>query len=124
MSKVKITQGYKDLNSLNLDKEFIRDHKLVTGREYRIVVAGMSDMKLAGTIRETGLIPGLAGFYQRFPDLRPGAEVPVGFDGFAITVQPPAVVGISDATDRCVGWRLRSHGYQTMTPRSGNDNSP
>ena len=53
MSKVRITQSYKDLNSLNLGKDFIREHKLSIGRRYPIVVTGMEDFELSGTIQST-----------------------------------------------------------------------
>src|SRR5437870_1362638 len=91
MSKVRITQSYKELSSLNLGREFIREHKLTTGQRYPIVVAGMDDAELAGTIQKTGLIGGLAAFYQRFPDLQPDTEVEIGFDGLAVTIHPPGV---------------------------------
>jgi hypothetical protein len=89
MSKVKITQSYKGFNSLNLGKDFIREHQLVIGRRYPITVVGMEDTQLAGTIQKTGLIGGLAAFYKRFPDLQPDAEVEITFDGLTITIHPP-----------------------------------
>ncbi len=75
---------------MNLGRDFIREHNLVIGQRYPVVVAGMDDTDLAGTIQNTGLIGGLAAFYQRFPNLKPGDEVEIGFDGLAITIQPPA----------------------------------
>ncbi len=89
MSKVRITQSYKDLSSLNLGKDFIREHKLSTGQRYPIAIVGMEDTELVGTIQKTGLIGGLAAFYQRFPDLQPDTEIEIGFDGLAITIHPP-----------------------------------
>ncbi len=89
MSKVKITQSSINTNSLNLGKDFIREHKLVTGQRYPIVVVGMEDTELAGTIQKTGVIGGLAAFYERFADVQANTEIEIGFDGLAIIVYPP-----------------------------------
>src|ERR1700692_2722032 len=89
MRKARITPSYKDLNLFNLGKDFIREHKLVAGQQYPIIVAGMEDAELTGTLQKTGLIGGLAAFYERFPNLPPDSELEIGFDGSAITIQPP-----------------------------------
>jgi len=89
MTKVRITLSYMDLNSLNLGKEFIRQHRLSVGREYPITVVGMEGIELVGTIKKNGLIGGLAAFYQRFPNIQPDTEVEIEFDGRAIIVHPP-----------------------------------
>lgn len=89
MARVRITKSSRALNSLSLGKEFIRQHQLVSGQQYSLVVAGMEDAGLVGTLQKTGLIGGLAALYQQFPNLQPDTEIEIGFDGSAITVHPP-----------------------------------
>src|SRR5271165_3835311 len=49
----------------------------------------MEDTQLSRTLQKTGMIGGLAAFYQRFPRLQANLEVEIGFDGLAIIVHPP-----------------------------------
>jgi hypothetical protein len=92
MSKARITQGSRSINSLNLGKDFIREHRLIPGQRYPIVVAGMEDIELAGTLQKSGMIGGLAAFYQQFATLQRDTEVEIGFDGLAITIYPPGTL--------------------------------
>lgn len=89
MAKIKLSRSYKEISSLNLGADFVREANLAAGKTYPITVEGMDDVELSGTLQRTGLIGGLAAMYRHFPHLPPNAEFEVSFDGTTIHIQPP-----------------------------------
>lgn len=88
MSTAIVRTTYKNLNSINLGKEFIAEHKLAAQQKYPIVVVGLDD-HLSGTLQKHGLIGGLAAMYDAFPSLTEGSVVAISFDGTTIHITPP-----------------------------------
>ena len=83
-----VQQSYIDLRALNLGMPLVREAGLVPGRKYAMVLDGLSDVDLEGTLDKSGLIGGLSRMYRDY-DLQVGDKVSVQYDGSVLRLSPP-----------------------------------
>ena len=83
-----IRPSYIDLRGLNLGIEFMRSNELLASQRYLMVVEGLPDVELQGTLNKDGFIGGLSVLYREF-DLSAGDKIALSYDGAAIRLAPP-----------------------------------
>ena len=84
-AKHTIRKGYRSLNSIYLDAQFIEAHSLVRGLKYPVRI--LPDEETEGTLQKTGALGGLAVLYNSFSVID-GDEIELEFDGTSIIIDP------------------------------------
>ena len=91
MSKYTATvrSSYIELRGLNLGMEFVKEHSLRAGQKYSVVIQGIDDADIEGTLDKSGFIGGLSLLYKEF-DLSVGDLVSIDYNEPLIVILPPA----------------------------------
>jgi len=84
-----VRQSYIDLRGINLGTGFIKEAEMTPGHKYPMVIEGVDDIELEGTLDKSGFIGGLARLYREF-DLAVNDKIVVDYDGKTLTLKPPA----------------------------------
>ncbi len=88
---VTVRPSYRDLRGLYLGAEFIRKAQLQPGQRYSMVIDGLENLNIEGTLDKSSFIGGLAALYNSF-DLEDEAQIRVCWDGLALRLTPPTEI--------------------------------
>lgn len=81
-----IRPSYREMRGLHLGADFVRQAALQPGK-YAMVIEGLSDLDIEGTLDKTSFIGGLAPLYKSF-DLKDGDPVRIYWDGSLLRLTP------------------------------------
>ena len=84
-----IRQSYIELRGINLGIGFVRETGMTPGQKYSMLLTGVDEVELEGTLDKSGFIGGLTRLYREF-NLAVGDEITVDYDGAVLTLTPPA----------------------------------
>jgi hypothetical protein len=93
--KATVKPSYRSLRGLYLGADFVRQAELQAGHKYQMVIDGLDDLDIEGTLDAGAFIGGLSPLYNSF-SLRDGDQVGLRWDGTLLHLTPPQSRGAAD----------------------------